>query len=366
MFALYHEFSNYVLTEDQLRSNGFPEESPLNPGKIVVRNPNLAKNSTERRCVRCSTTFHIQSDGTYRADETCRYHARKQQPYRRGHPYRGEYPCCNGNYMSEGCVTCQYHVTTESVLHKVEFVKTKSKRHLNKVTSCSVYGLDCEMLYTTAGMEVAKVGVVSAEGLTVFESFVLPQNQILDYNTIYSGITEKDLKGVTMTLNDVQAFLLKLLNEDSILVGHGLENDLRALRLIHLKVVDTSVVFPHEHTRYKKSLKSLADEVLNKQIQTSSNGHNCIEDARTCMELMLHKIDSDLVDRPPVTQDENKNSILQNTFPSSQAVAFTAPKYSVYEPWPYSDYSYCGNSYRGNSFYSGFLMPKNYQNSCIY
>ena len=35
------------------------------------------------------------------------------------------------------------------------------------------------------------------------------------------------------------------INADTVLVGHGLENDLRALQLIHSTVLDTSAVFPH-------------------------------------------------------------------------------------------------------------------------
>lgn len=362
MYALYHEFTHHLLTRDQLKMYGFPEEVPGRPGRAVMRTQNVTRGCTERRCCRCGSVFNILQDGRYVADTFCRYHSRKQLPYRKGHPYNGDYPCCNGSYMSEGCVTWQYHVTAESALHDVEFVKTKSKKHLNEVTAGTVYALDCEMLYTTAGMEVAKVGIVGADGLTVFESFVLPQNQILDYNTVYSGVTEKDLKGVTMTLVDVQTYMLKLLNKESILVGHGLENDLKALRLIHNNVVDTSVAFPFKHTKFhKRSLKSIAQEILSKEIQQSTKGHNCIEDARTCMELMLHKIHSDLEARPTLIEDENKNSILQNiTLPVDYN---TTSKYTEYStPWPYSCNFAC---YSNSSFSSGYLMPKNY-NNCIY
>jgi DNA polymerase III epsilon subunit-like protein len=364
-YSLHHELKNFLLTKDQLRINGFPEESPEYPGRAILKHLKAETGSTKRHCCRCTSVFHVLPDGQYEAKEPCRYHLKKQVPFRLGHPYHGDFPCCNGNYLSKGCVTWQYHVTQESALEDVEFVMTKYKKHLSKKKAGTVFALDCEMLYTTAGMEVAKVGIVGANGLTVFESFVLPQNPILDYNTLYSGVTEKDLKDVNVTLGDVQAYLLKILNKDSILVGHGLENDLKALRLIHDKIVDTSVVFPYQHTkRHKKSLKNLALEFLNKQIQQSNNGHNCIEDARTCMELMLYKISLDLKDRPLVTQDENKNSILQN---SNQPVEFSSKKYTFCpSSWPYNscNYSYCGDSFR-NNFYSGYLTPKIHQ-SCIY
>lgn len=362
MYALYHEFTHHLLTREQLKMFGFPEEAPGRPGRAVMRTQNLTKGSTERRCCRCGSAFTILPNGQYVSDTFCRYHAKKQPPFRKGTPYHGDYPCCNGNYMSEGCMTWQYHVTAESALHDIEFVQTKSKKHLNEITAGTVYALDCEMVYTTVGMEVVKVGLVGVDGLTVFESFVLPQNQILDYNTAYSGVSEKDLKGVSMTLQDVQSYMLKLLNKESILVGHGLENDLKALRLIHYNIVDTSVAFPHKHSKYhKKSLKSIAQEILHKEIQTSSKGHNCIEDARTCMELMLHKIHSDLEAKKCVVEDENKNSILQNIILPAD---LSTTKYNTeYQPaWSYSCNFAC---YSNSRYASDYLMPKNY-NNCIY
>lgn len=51
--------------------------------------------------------------------------------------------------------------------------------------------------------------------------------------TQWSGITEELLRPVTKTLADAQSALLGIVDSDTILVGHSLENDLRALRLAH-------------------------------------------------------------------------------------------------------------------------------------
>lgn len=51
------------------------------------------------------------------------------------------------------------------------------------------------------------------------------------------------LEGINTRIENVQAHLLSIIEENDIIVGHSLENDLKALRLIHLNVVDTSVVF---------------------------------------------------------------------------------------------------------------------------
>lgn len=65
-----------------------------------------------------------------------------------------------------------------------------------------------------------------------------------------------------------QERLFELVNSNSILIGHSLESDLKAMRLVHHKVVDTSVVFPHRlGPPYKRALKTIASEVLQLIIQ---------------------------------------------------------------------------------------------------
>ena len=43
--------------------------------------------------------------------------------------------------------------------------------------------LDCEMSYTTGGCELTRVTVINADGKTVYEQLVKPDNPIIDYNT---------------------------------------------------------------------------------------------------------------------------------------------------------------------------------------
>ena len=81
------------------------------------------------------------------------------------------------------------------------------------------------------------------------------------------------------------------INDRSIffLVGHGLENDFRALMLVHALVVDTSNLFPHFFgLPYRRSLKSLAKSYLKRDIQTGT--HDSLEDARASLELVLCKV----------------------------------------------------------------------------
>lgn len=87
----------------------------------------------------------------------------------------------------------------------------------------------------------------------------------------FSGITEEDMKNVTTTILDVQATLLTMFSDKTILVGHSLESDFKALRLLHDTVVDTSVMFPHKNGYpQKRALKNLCSEYLRKIIQNDS------------------------------------------------------------------------------------------------
>ncbi len=60
-----------------------------------------------------------------------------------------------------------------------------------------------------------------------------------------AGITPQMMKGVTATLSQIQQRVLKFVGPDTLLVGHSLENDLRVLKLVHLKNLDTAILYPH-------------------------------------------------------------------------------------------------------------------------
>ena len=51
----------------------------------------------------------------------------------------------------------------------------------------------------------------------------------------------EDIAKTRVQIADVQRDLLQLFTSDSILMGHGLDGDLIALKLVHYKVVDIPV-----------------------------------------------------------------------------------------------------------------------------
>ena len=128
------------------------------------------------------------------------------------------------------------------------------------------------MCYTTRGLEITRVSVVDIHMKEVYESLIKPDAQILDYNTRWSGMNEKILKNCKKTLKNVQMELLEIFNKDTILIGHSLDSDFKSLKLIHRKVIDTSVVFPHKlGLPYKRALRNLMSEHLQKIIQEDGN-----------------------------------------------------------------------------------------------
>ena len=75
----------------------------------------------------------------------------------------------------------------------------------------------------------------------------------------------------TKDLAQVQEELMDLINENTILIGHGLHNDLIVLKIVHEKIVDTVEVFPHFGGWPKRnSLKFLAKRFLHRNIQQNS------------------------------------------------------------------------------------------------
>ncbi|XP_011379258.1 RNA exonuclease 5 [Pteropus vampyrus] len=163
------------------------------------------------------------------------------------------------------------------------FVPTKCN---GAVTDNSpLFGLDCEMCLTSKGRELTRISLVAEGGGCVMDELVKPDNKIVDYLTSFSGITKKILDPVATKLKDVQRQLKALLPPSAVLVGHSLDVDLKALKMIHPYVIDTSLLYVREQGRRFK-LKFLAKAILGKDIQNPDKlGHDAKEDARTTLEL---------------------------------------------------------------------------------
>ncbi|KAF3938403.1 hypothetical protein ABW19_dt0200528 [Dactylella cylindrospora] len=159
----------------------------------------------------------------------------------------------------------------------------------------TIYALDCEMVKTKEGPSLARVSIVGWDGKVVLDELVKPEEEVEDYLTPFSGITEEILKDVKTTRSDIQEKLKSLINANTILVGQSLNSDLNALHYSHPYIVDTSVIYDHPRGKpMKPGLRWLAQKYLKEEIQkgaTATGGHDSIEDARACLNLLKLKLE---------------------------------------------------------------------------
>lgn len=278
------------ISESSVNSSARKSVPCILPGPVTLIKP--FPNDLQRRCSRCSQLFYVDSQtGEYLKFEQCVYHWGKRR--------FGNWECCSTGHSgssSPGCVYANAHVWSGIIPGATNgplegYVVTQPAPFGPK-NGYGVYAIDCEMCFTKNGLELTKVSVVSMDGNVVYDQYVKPESPIIDYNTRFSGITAYHLYGATKTLKDVQIDLLQFVFAETILVGHGLENDLRALRIVHKKAVDTSIVYLNEaNFLSRKSLKFLAHHFLNRSIQFFV--HDSVEDARMAMDLMLQRLHFD-------------------------------------------------------------------------
>lgn len=60
----------------------------------------------------------------------------------------------------------------------------------------------------------------------------------------FANLTPVLPSGVTRTLRDAQREILSFVGPETYLVGHSLDSDLRALRMVHRRLIDTSELYP--------------------------------------------------------------------------------------------------------------------------
>lgn len=159
-------------------------------------------------------------------------------------------------------------------------------------SALDIAALDCEMIYSTGGFRVARVSVVNASGKEVLDELIKMDDgvEVVDLNTRFSGIrAEEYATRAVLPLESVRRALDRLIGADTILIGHALDNDLRALRLVHRRVVDTAALFPHTRgLPYRRALRDLTKEHLNRSIQQggASKGHSSVEDSVASLDLV--------------------------------------------------------------------------------
>ncbi|KAI9369569.1 ribonuclease H-like domain-containing protein [Aspergillus egyptiacus] len=167
--------------------------------------------------------------------------------------------------------------------------------------------LDCEMICVATAeggqidntlAQLCAVDVLTGEPL--LDILVRPgSGVIVDYVTAKSGLTEDsfteyDKHGITVTgAEQARGELFKLVDRNTILVGHALENDLKALGIYHDKIIDTQILVSEAVSRLgvfcrSFGLKQIAEELLGRWVQNAGDeGHDCLEDCYAPREIVI-------------------------------------------------------------------------------
>ncbi|KAJ8117674.1 hypothetical protein ONZ43_g4155 [Nemania bipapillata] len=325
----------YDLTS--LKAHGYiseiPSEEDIQASKAAVS----ACGNTET-CDRCTRRFQVfpgrrAIDGALSSNGPCVYHPGKPYfPERApGDRSKGQrrYRCCQRSFDDEagGCTLAHHHVfkTTDPkrLASSLNFMRTPINALVPKDRAVS---FDCEMGYTVFGLELIRLTVVSwPTGEVLLDILVQPVGEVLDLNTRFSGVRPEDMASaercavgfnhrptIVPTSDPTQKparrlkiapspkvardLLFTVISAETPLIGHGLENDLNAARIIHSTCVDTVLLYPHARgLPMRNGLKYLMQAKLNRQIQVepaegSPEGHDSAEDARAAGDLVRLKV----------------------------------------------------------------------------
>ena len=275
-------------------------------------------------CDRCGSRFQVfpgrrAADGALTSGGACSFHwGRRVWPPRDAKPAAGtaqpeaQYACCRKELGSPGCTAAPTHVfkivDPKRLALVTPFERTRARGSRAKDAVC----LDCEMGYTTQGLELIRLTATSwPSGRELVDLLVRPVGEVLDLNTRFSGVTAADMANaspydaatdaaagsagplpIVGSPAEARAILLEHLTPQTPLIGHALENDLNATRLVHPQIVDSCLLFPHpKGLPIRYGLRVLLEKHLHIQIQTAGEkGHDSKEDARAAGDLVRYKV----------------------------------------------------------------------------
>ncbi|KAH7378424.1 ribonuclease H-like domain-containing protein [Phaeosphaeria sp. MPI-PUGE-AT-0046c] len=210
------------------------------------------------------------------------------------------YSCCGKVSRNQYCVSQPDHDLR--VVHHAIKLRTFANSPTPSVQTPkhSAIVLDCEMARTKGPMglmnEVIQVCAVNyLTGEIVLNRLVLPEGRVHKLGTEIHGITANAMsiaasQGQLLSgWRAARAELWKLIDTDTVLIGHSMNYDLDVLRMIHTRIVDSAIltrnaVGPHRQW----GLQTLSRELLGVEIRKNEGGvHDCTEDVLATREVVL-------------------------------------------------------------------------------
>lgn len=139
-------------------------------------------------------------------------------------------------------------------------------------------------------------------GEVLMHSHVEPASKVINWKSEISGITPAGMNAAIAKGEALRGFLgarqalCEHTDDETVFIGHSLHHDLKALRMVHNRVVDSAIltseaVFPSLRSTQQLTkvwgLKVLARNLLNWQIQAGNTGHNPLEDVLATREIVI-------------------------------------------------------------------------------
>lgn len=309
---LYRRLEKLCISKDRLEASEYVTEVPESIDSINVPDFVECEHCHDKFSIhdQFSKKFEIDDSGCLAGAPVCFFHPGKIQIVTdsnllggrrvRNHSYKTSfYGCCHESVNeSSGCSSNSAHVFKFKDKRFLNYMKhfktiTQLRKELNirdneptqqfRKSKIKAIGIDCEMCFTDRGFELMKVSAVDFRTLKpILNNLVVPEgHKVVDLNTHVSGVDHvpKGSDPKTLTFDQAMVRLAQLTDENTIIIGHGLENDLNVLRLIYPRIVDTAILFSDNQIdpMRKDPLKKLAWKYLSKNVQMHE--HDPLEDA---------------------------------------------------------------------------------------
>ncbi|KAH6970145.1 ribonuclease H-like domain-containing protein [Fusarium avenaceum] len=161
--------------------------------------------------------------------------------------------------------------------------------------------LDCEMAGVQGGAsELVSICVVDFfSGEILLNSLVKPRQPIIDWRTEIHGIGPANMSVAVASKEALDGWetareeVLNLVNADTVIVGQSLHHDLKVLRIVHARVLDTAILTsdaafdPGKRGSRTWGLQSLCADLLGLRIRHETMKHDAVEDTMAAREVAL-------------------------------------------------------------------------------
>ncbi|MCJ1379370.1 RNA exonuclease 3 [Xylographa soralifera] len=318
---------NLITAQDGLSNHGYVT-CPPNEAEIEQARKGVDTSQGWEQCDRCKSRFQVfpgrrAEDGALTSGGVCTYHFGKPRRPAKEKSDTGHkdtvHSCCGQQLGTPGCVTAESHVFKVSENKRLALIMPfKKTTIIGPITPESAVCFDCEMGYTTLGMELIRLTATAwPDGKELLDVLVRPLGEVLDLNSRFSGVWPKHFTDAAQytegspppelrngtgeqerrlsmvnSPGEARELLFTHLTTTTPLIGHALENDLNSARIIHPAIIDTVMLYPHPRgLPIRHGLKMLVKKHLNKDIQMGgAQGHDSKEDARAAGELVRLKV----------------------------------------------------------------------------